>query len=82
MGEASKEAELQQQAADRESAFNAKKKAKLEKPNAASDKGKPEEKIESALLQGTHCSYFTVACLSAVCPTLSLWRCHGPLLEN
>ncbi len=42
MGEQSKEAELQQQAADREAAFNAKKKAKLEKPNAASDKGKQD----------------------------------------
>ena len=38
MGE-SKEAELQQEAADREAAFNAKKKAKLEKPSPSSDKG-------------------------------------------
>lgn len=39
MGAATTEEDLLKQAAKREVAFNAKKKAKLERPNAASDKG-------------------------------------------
>ena len=39
MGQAVTEADLHQQAADKEAAFVAKKKIKLAKPSAANDKG-------------------------------------------
>lgn len=45
MGEASKEAELQQQAVEKEAAFTARKKARLQKPNAASDKGRLKSEV-------------------------------------
>ena len=53
MGEASKEAELQQQAVEKEAAFTARKKARLQKPSAASDKGRLKSQINYNLEMAT-----------------------------